>query len=226
MSNAGISMKGQSGNNGTSAKRKYFYLSWLVLGTLQVLTASGCGQSASGADHLLSDDSHVSQSEERAGEAQAMPVRVSRAFFESPLKGELSLSGGSPEQGDVSWREFELENQGSAPAAGSGAVIADFHDTKGCATYAGGVELCFKLMGDVSNVGLNEREMNTSGLGAWIDRQLGQPCPGAQWDARFLRAERDRQGQGIDGSFTVTYEVKAEGCSAGARQVQLKLTRV
>jgi len=75
-----------------SQKRtQFFYLGWLLLGSLQMIAFSGCGQSADSADVLLSAEPPTQT--ERPSASQVAAVRVSRGFFSNSLAGTITVRG-------------------------------------------------------------------------------------------------------------------------------------
>jgi hypothetical protein len=153
------------------------------------------------------------------------PVRIDRGFFQVPLTAKLSLQPvdsnleAGVDASPVAWKEFEPT--GDVPPD----AIADFRDHKGCASFradtSSGVSLCFNIMGDVSNIGLNEREMSIEGLGAAINAGLSKPCASDQWTTRLTGVSREQ-----DTAFTVRVEAQAPaGCEAGPVNAALTLTR-
>jgi hypothetical protein len=124
-----------------------FYLVWLVLGILQIFSPNGSVNS------ILSAE---------AEEPSLAALRVSRDFFQRNLQADVRVAGGSGDNeveetsGPVSWEESELPAEPADPSAGP--VLASFPDSNGCASFSGG-QICFKMMGDVSNLGLNDREL-------------------------------------------------------------------
>jgi hypothetical protein len=229
-------------NGSLKAKSQWgrlFHLGWLLLGLLQLLMVSGCGQSASASDPLLSASSPSGQSTEEAGTAVAvMPVRVSRTFFESQVTGAIRLQGsdgnsGADTQSAIAWNELAPTDPAPADSAATGTVLADFRDHQGCASFqdANGVELCFNLMGDVDSFGLNAKEMSPNGLGAYVDRQLGQPCPGAAWDVHLVNAARAPAAGSASkvSSFTVSFVAKpaaGSSCNQGPVKVDVTVQRI
>jgi hypothetical protein len=203
-----------------------------AFGMVTVLANIGCGQKAAGSSE---SGATAPQTQASAGATSAnaagivadqMPVRIARGFFEQSLSAEVKIQGAAVESA-VDWKEFPTTQAAPAPTAETGAVLADFRDHKGCATFknAQGAELCFNIMGDVSNIGLNEREMQANGLGALIDQQLGQSCQGAEWNVRFVRGTR------AQGSFTVTFSAEQTGapqagCSSAPVEVALTLKQI
>jgi hypothetical protein len=109
-------------------------------------------------------------------------VRISRAFFEKPLHAQVKLSApnattsstnssnGSDSKtfdSEVDWVQYPP----TAPAPQTnnselGQVLADFRDFVACAemTSLGESRLCFKVMADVSNLGVNDNEMTLRGV--------------------------------------------------------------
>lgn len=221
-------MKNEMGKNGKSSQSLLASVGCVVLGSFAAV-ASGCGQSASAS--ASSGPGAAPGATALAAEvapAAAMPVRISRAFFEKSVEGELRIVSSAPGQGpvqtSVSWSESGPIGDAPVATAETGAVLADFRDSRGCANLrdADGVEVCFKLMGDVSSVGLNAREMEATRLGGWVGRQVGQPCPGVEWQTRFAGAERSP----ADGpqAFTVTFVAEPGSLECAAEPVKAQIT--
>lgn len=111
-----------------------------------------------------------------AAEATPAPsyVRISRAFFEKPLQAQIKLSAPNSNGSDsktfnseVDWVQYPP----TAPAPQTnnselGQVLADFRDFVACAEMnsLGESRLCFKVMADVSNLGVNDNEMTLRGI--------------------------------------------------------------
>jgi hypothetical protein len=123
--------------------KRIFSFFWLILGLLQVFSPNA------GANALLSTDP----------EEPSPSLRVSRDFFRRDLKADVRVAGGrggEKSSSPVVWRESEPAEVRPDPA--SGPVLASFPDSRGCAEFSAG-RICFTMMGDVSNLGLNDREM-------------------------------------------------------------------
>jgi hypothetical protein len=144
-------------------------VAWVGLALL-----SGCGQ-ASGAAEAAAPSVPGDSLSAQAGRAPALPVRVSRSFFNADVSGTIRIQGQDAETGAIRWSE--------APAGA---------DSLGCAAFpqAGGVELCFNLMNDVDSFGVNAREMAASGIADYLGDRLGQPCPGVDWEVALASASR------------------------------------
>ncbi|MGZ3688324.1 MAG: hypothetical protein ACXWPM_09370 [Bdellovibrionota bacterium] len=175
-------------------KEKSSYLVWLVLGAMELVAASGC----SGTEASASASPSASQA------PIELPVRISRAFFEKSMVGEIhirDLKGSetfSAPSSSVDWREDPT----TLPAPGPGA-IADFRDFQGCAEFSGeaeGVELCFNVMPDVSSVGVNAKDTKVQGLESLF---------GTNVTSKFLSAAKTASG-GYQIHFLVSH---AEGDS-------------
>ncbi|MFL5815317.1 MAG: hypothetical protein ACJ763_17200 [Bdellovibrionia bacterium] len=105
-------------------------------------------------------------------------VRISRAFFEKPLHAQVKLSApnstassnGSDSKtfdSEVEWIQYPPTTP--APQTNNselGQVLADFRDFVACAEMSslGESRLCFKVMADVSNLGVNDNEMTLRGV--------------------------------------------------------------
>jgi hypothetical protein len=101
-------------------------------------------------------------------------VRISRAFFEKPLHAQLKLSAPDSNGTDSKALDSEVDWVQYPPTAPApqthdpelGQVLADFRDFVACAemTSLGEARLCFKVMADVSNLGVNDNEMTLRGI--------------------------------------------------------------
>jgi hypothetical protein len=173
--------------------------SWGFL--LALLLAAGCQGGDVATSALVGGGS--AQNEMRAvhsqssGEAPTLvPVRVSRALFEKEMKAEVRLRDASGRLVDelgsaVEWVEYPP----TAPAPSPDA-IADFRDRDGCAWLSQEADsperqpgVCFRLMGDVSSVGLNDREMRLENMIEWAQAR----APGIQ-SLALVQATRDSSG--------------------------------
>lgn len=159
----------------SKARRRKFYLAWLVMGIIQVAALSaleGCGSDSSMAAALKSGDSLLSNTEPQAQAAEQpapiLPLRVSRAFFEGPLHATLVVGAPSSSNPRTFESAVSWDNQPTTlppPDPSQGTVLADFRDTVGCAVLSDleNTGLCFDVMPDVSDVGINDREMRLQG---------------------------------------------------------------
>src|SRR5205823_5562528 len=109
-----------------------------------------------------------------------LPIRISRDFFEKDhLQAEVTVaSQGTPPQtaqSSVSWEAQPTTLPPPDPRQGK--VLADFRDYTGCAVLGDleGVRLCFNVMPDVSNLGVNDREMKLQGVENVACSQAGSP---------------------------------------------------
>ncbi len=150
-------------------KQFFRYFAYLVLAAVQIFTVMVAFESRSQAADTAP--------------TQVPYVRVSRAFFEKPLRAEVKLSSPAGPAGQIAqtgsgsdsstysspvqWVQYPP----TAPAPQQsdpklGQVLGDFRDFVACAemTALGQARLCFKVMGDVSNLGLNDREMTLRGI--------------------------------------------------------------
>lgn len=92
-------------------------------------------------------------------------LRIPRSFVEEKkLVAELRKEGDDPTSAPLAssltqWAD--LGPIGPPPDPSLGRPIAEFRDHRGCLKFLDwtGAQLCFLLMGDVSNLGLNDREM-------------------------------------------------------------------
>lgn len=101
-------------------------------------------------------------------------VRISRAFFEKSLQAQVKLSSPSSSSSEsktysssVDWVQYPPTSpapQQNDPQLGQ--VLADFRDYVACAQMPelGESRLCFKVMADVSNLGVNDNEMTLRGI--------------------------------------------------------------
>ncbi len=142
------------------------------------------------------------------------PIRVSRDFFRSPLIGVLStgtISLGSnitslsvKNMSSILWIEYAP----TAPEPRPGA-LADFRDHLGCAYLSGveakGIAVCFTMMGDVSSLGVNSREMSLLGVQEYlassfqIESTTGVNCQSSIQGTRFDSAS------GSEGVIDLTF---------------------
>ncbi len=184
----------ESQGNPSEGTRSTWGCSWSTL--LFLMLAAGCN-----AGNVASFESGGGSSAQNtlrpisasgstpAGSAQPAPVRMNRALFEQPMDFTLQLrdtTGKLVDElgGAVDWVEYPPTAAAPAPDA-----IADFRDHDGCVWFESGVGLCFKVMGDVSSVGLNSREMRSEGLLEWAHAR----APGIQ-SIQLVRATRDSSG--------------------------------
>ena len=148
-----------------------------------------------------------------ASESQARPItpRVNLAFFEPPSEGTLKIQtdqNSEERQGKSQWAVGAPIGEAPQATEETGPVLADFRDRVGCATFGGsglqGVSLCFKVMGDVSNLGLNEREVWIEGL----ENVVPSECTNSSQTVAFSKGSRD------DESFTVEFVSTNPECPA------------
>ena len=133
------------------------------------------------------------------------PIRIAREFVRSPLLGKLSiesrnsgLSVALTTASPILWIEYPSSDPEPQPGA-----ISDFRDHLGCAYLSGaeGVAVCFVMMGDVSTLGVNSREMKVSGLPEYFKNsyQIISTC---QPDIQNIRFEGASGSEGkIEFSF-------------------------
>ncbi|MEO5970696.1 MAG: hypothetical protein ABIQ95_12275 [Bdellovibrionia bacterium] len=146
----------------------------------------------------------------------ANPIRISRNFFRSPLFGKISIVSNNVELSTSSispilWIEYPP----SAPAPEQGA-LADFRDHLGCAYLSGteGFAVCFNMMGDVSSLGINSREMKVFGIEDYFKStyQIFSTQHKCQPDVQNIRFEGATGSEGkIDLSFVADTLTQA-GC--------------
>ncbi len=187
----------------------------LMVSTVSLALLAGCQAPAQEGGALLNANadstgaSPAARTASPAPIASPAPVRVSRVIFEKPLQAAVRVvsSAGEPiiESSSVSWMETPVEV--SVPPSNGDQPVVVFHDTIGCATLdelaaPDPVQVCFKLMGDVSSAGLNEKEMWVTGLREWL-RDRGT-------DVGELRL---RSVQREDSGFALVYDAAT---SAGA----------
>jgi hypothetical protein len=127
-----------------------FLLGGLSLGVFQGAASVNCAEGSDSAE-IVSGDS---------------PIRISREFFRSHLLGKISIESSNSgvnilKNSPVLWREYPSTDP--EPQAGA---LADFRDHQGCAYLSGaeGLAVCFTMMGDVSSLGINSREMKILGV--------------------------------------------------------------
>jgi hypothetical protein len=199
-----------------------FHAIWLLLGLAQVaVVSSGCGRgnaASSGIDDtLLSSESPTeSNSPSQAGQAVPMPVRVSRSFFGGEVSGSIQLT-----------------DQAAPGSSGTTQVAAQWSepqttaDHTGCVSLdaAGSPSLCFHLMDDVDSFGFVGQEMSATGIARYLEKTLGAPCAGEDWNvsrasaAKYPANATSRQVQ----SFTVSCQAKG-GADCDRAPVRLDLT--
>lgn len=178
--------------------QKVLYKFWLVLGFTQILCLSACQQNnpstENGPESLLSNTEPASAHVQEA----AMPVRISRAFFESPVQGIVQQNNDEYET-TTTWHE----EPPTAPPP-TGPVLGDFREHRGCAYYekTNGIQLCFNVVPDVSSIGVNAKEVTVEGI-----------CDGDYQSASFVSAKQQ------SGELTVNFV----GICKGALQ-SVKLT--
>jgi|GEM_PF-3593261 len=173
-------------------KAKAFHVSWLFLGFVQLAALSACGVPGH-SDALLQntpESSRNSSSPTGSGISSRGTTRYSRlslGFFDFPSTATLSLQSGGAEvynnSSAVSWEIGPA--QGAAPQSGA---RGDYRSHTGCESYAqfDGIQLCFQIQGDVSNVGLNSQEMGISGLASFISKN--SDCTDSASDPVFVSA--------------------------------------
>lgn len=142
------------------------------------------------------------------------PIRISREFFRGPLVGVMST--GTISQGSNStslsvksvspilWIEYAPTAPDPLPGA-----LADFRDHLGCAYLSGveakGIAVCFNMMGDVSSLGVNSREMSLLGVQEYlassvqIESTTGANCQPSIQGTRFDGAS------GSEGAIDLTF---------------------
>jgi hypothetical protein len=140
-------------------KKQYSrYVACLMVATLQFVAVMTCFSGQSSASDSAPSPAYV---------------RISRAFFGKALQAQVKLtaqngSDSSSYSSPVQWVQYPPTS--SAPQQQSdpelGQVLADFSDFVACAemTSLGQSRLCFKVMGDVSNLGVNDNEMTLRGI--------------------------------------------------------------
>jgi hypothetical protein len=118
--------------------------------------------------------------------SSAMPIRISRTFFEGELTGRLELHEGwdvggallSSETSDLSYDESSPLGDPPQPGA-----LADYRNRDGCLRFedASEVELCFVVQADVSDVGLNEKDTSWKGIEGWALSRAGVQLKDVRW---------------------------------------------
>ncbi|MBI3555630.1 MAG: hypothetical protein HY074_05150 [Deltaproteobacteria bacterium] len=146
-----------------------FFMMWLALGLSQTLLDTN----VTNADSLFS-----SGAQDQLLESDSAQSRVSRTFFEQPLRGSLNIA----DTHAAIWTSSAVKWQELPPTAAppTGVVYGDFRERKGCATFpdGAGLQLCFNIVPDISSVGLNAKEL-----------QLWLTCAaGGQSEAQFVAA--------------------------------------
>lgn len=175
---------------------------WLAVGFFQVALIAGCNAQN---DAQASQDHRDSAGTETGAPSKAVninKVRISRAFFERSIIGDVKLDH-QEIQSNVAWQVGEPI--GAAPQE---PVIADFRERIGCAIYEDtqGVKLCFKVIPDISSLGVNADEVHAEGL-----------CNGNFKNMRFVSATKS------EGQLTVTF---AGTCAGEARTAEFKLRQI
>jgi hypothetical protein len=162
--------------------KKVFYITWLVFGFLQLGDASGA--------QLLSQE----PTENHSSETSALPVRISRSFFEKQTSVETSYISSAGAQTHASLATWN-ENQGT-PQKAVGA-LAVFNDHVGCAEIKElpPMQLCFDIQDDVSSLTLASGQMSVDGLSSVADLSCIS-------DTRFLGAKKNGNS-----GFTVSYQL-------------------
>lgn len=183
-------------------------LVWIVLAVCSALASGACakpeGESSGTARELASEA------------PRQRYVRVPREFFEGAVVARIiagASAGPSSElfDGGATWTE--LPPRDPAPR---GDAIADFRNFPGCAGFPGeSVRLCFDVMPDVSNLGVNAEELSAPGLAEWLASRDPE-CVGAR-AASFESGERSGES-----SFSATFRVE---CGEEARRVKFVLSQ-
>jgi hypothetical protein len=162
-------------------------------------------------------------------------VRISRAFFEKPLQAQVQLSApqGSPSDSKnfssaVQWVQYPPTSpapQQSDPELGQ--VLADFRDFVACAemTSLGESRLCFKVMADVSNLGVNDNEMTLRGVETIAPDAFPGTCS-SQTESSSGANSTDQSDApkktAADGGAPSRYKVQKATVSSNSLQLEFK----
>jgi hypothetical protein len=171
--------------------KRLFYIAWLIFGFLQLGDASGA--------QLLSQEPSESNSSEISSQA-ALPVRISRTFFEKQTNVETSYidnTGSVAHTSAVVWNE----NQTTTPPTpyGTEQPLAVFNDHVGCAEIKElpPMQLCFNIQDDVSSLTLASNQMSVDGLSSVADLSCIS-------DTHFIGAKKNGNS-----GFTVSYQLSS-----------------
>ena len=156
---------------------------WIILAVFSAIASEGCAPTAVELPAEVVERSRY--------------IRVPREFFERPVAARIEVGSSAAFEGGSIWVELPPTD----PAPGSDA-LADFRNFPGCAGFPGeSVRLCFDVIPDVSNLGVNEQELSAPGLKEWIARE--EPgCADGGGTAAFDHGERPD-----DSSFSATFRV-------------------
>lgn len=157
---------------------------------------AGCNGSPS-ADLLNAQSAEAAEADPHAAERAAaekrlkIPPRINRDFFERNLIGKVQVPEYSEDQSSVEWAELPTTLPEPEPG-----YIADFRDHPGCARFvqAGGMELCFNIVPDVSSVDLTAEALTLNNAKQYVEQALGArygaDCTGVVQGLSFVQAER------------------------------------
>lgn len=163
------------GLKGVKSRRRNFNRICLLTGLTQlaaVAALGGCSADSSMATVLKSGDTLLRSAESGAQAAEppvfVAPLRVSRLFFRGVLRATVVVGGAASTQPRIYESEVSWDSQRTSlppPDPRQGPVLGDFRDIVGCAILSNleNTGLCFDVMPDGSDVGINDREMRLQG---------------------------------------------------------------
>lgn len=250
---------GKSKGSGKSERRGFhpaWRVAWLVPGILQVVAMTaleGCSSDPSLAaapkpgGPLLSSAESGARAAGQPTLAPVPPLRVSRSFFKGSLQATLVI--GSPDSPNSSTFESGVswDNHATAlppPDPSQGPVLADFRDTVGCAVLSDleSTGICFDVMADVTDVGINNQEMRLQGPQG-VSCSVPAPAGGRSDASMAIQAggspaARDVAGEILppspfrlvsarktDKSLVLEF-APAQGASCGVSTIQLTLSQL
>jgi hypothetical protein len=191
--------------------KKLFYVAWLILGFFQLGDASGAAQ-------LLSQEPSENNSSEVSTTA-ALPVRISRTFFEKQTTVETSYvspAGNVAHYSEATWNE---NRDNMATPSTDGSPLAVFNDHVGCAEIKElpPMQLCFNIQDDVSSLTLTSNQMSLKGLDGGLNSIADLSCISS---SHFLGAKKNGNS-----GFTVSYQLSpADGTRCKSAGGVLNLT--
>jgi hypothetical protein len=157
-------------------------------------------------------------------------VRISRAFFEKPLQAQIKLSapaGGSSDSNTytspVQWVQYPPAAPAPQPNDPElGQVLADFRDFVACAEMPslGESRLCFKVMADVSNLGVNDNEMTLRGIDTITSETASAQCKPAGSQSSSGAASTPKMA--ADGGPPSRYKLQKATVSSNSLQLDFK----
>lgn len=157
-------------------------------------------------------------------------VRISRGFFEKPLQAQIKLSSPDSNSSEsktytsaVDWVQYAPTSpapQQNDPELGQ--VLADFRDFVACAemTSLGQSKLCFKVMADVSNLGVNDNEMTLRGIDTISSNLPSSLTESAQCSAASPAPSSSKPA--ADGGPASRYQLQKATASAHSLELEFK----